>query len=346
MDQKTRDTRRKRQRRNRTVPTLLSVKRPFKAREVAFILLPVLGLGAFAWYQKRVEDVNQRGMFVSSIELMPETRGYYQHTGNTHKITVTIDHPWPRPSWWGRDSINNVSVDALQSDTQLRALRYGTKPDKSLLAGGALTTSSSKHKDFTVKGASNWAASGGFVEGHYVFTHEIPLAKVPAKEGAVTFHALYGIAGQKPIRVTRVLRKKGQTISFKPNRDPKGRIVSIKPESFHSTTAFPGNIKTDEITINFLLTRTVSGSQKPKVMITDLQLHDARSQIFKSYSTPGFHNSWGAGPDENSDVNVKESSISLNLAPTLKTTNPLVLEGVISVDDGWPILFSVRLPKR
>lgn len=73
-----------------------------------------------------------------------------------------------------------------------------------------------------------------------------------------------------------------------------------------------------------------------------MELLDGHGQILKPYSTPGFHNGWSWTPNPG----LQQPVINLYFAPALKTTNPLTLRGKVSVDDAWPIPFSLRLPPR
>jgi len=318
------------------------MKRPLKAREVALVLLPALALGGFGWYQWRVETSGKRGMFVSSVQLLLETRGSYQATGMTHRLTVTIDHPWPRPRWWGKAYTRDVTINALSSDEQLNHLILGARKEDCLMSGYALTTTASAHKEFSVEGATNWATAGIFSDGHYVFTSELPLAKVSAKEGAVTFHGTYFIWGQKPIRVTRVVRKTGEVIVFKPDRNPNGRIVSTKTNPFSKRGSTGG--QATSIT-SWVVERAIGKPDNATIVMNNIQLRDGSGRVFKIYSTRGCEFSVGVAQDA-PDPNVQQPFVEIGLSPKLKTTNPLTLSGTISIDDGWPIPFSVRLPPR
>lgn len=319
------------------------MKRPLKAREVVLVLLPALALGGFAWYQWRVETSGKRGLFVSSVQLLPETRGSYQATGMTHRLIVTIDHPWPHPSWWGRAYTRDATANALSSDEQLNHLILGARKEDCLMSGYALTTTASAHREFIVEGATNWASSNNFSDGHYVFTHEIPLAKVPDKEGAVTFHGLYRIAGQKPIRVTRVVRKAGEVIPLKPNNKPDGRVLSILAMPFPKRVGGPTGEQWADVIFSIT---SVPAGRRVSSSIGNLQLRDATGKVFKSYDTPGFSNAWGDATNRKVNDGISRPLVALRLSNSFKTTNPLTLSGTVSIDDGWPIPFSLRLPPR
>lgn len=310
------------------------MKRPLKAREVAFILLPALGLGAFAWFQTRVEGVGgprrSDGMYMASIEMHP-AKGRFQAMGQSHEMKVTIGHSWPRPAWWDAPK-NQTGVDALASNPRQWASPGLTK-EQNLSYGAVLTSTVLQNGRPVLKTLwrDNQVGLPTPQNNQYVFPHEMPLDKIPASAGEVTFRGLYLIGAQEPIRVTRVVRKAGQILPPNRDRNPHARVVSIEPRDFSQ--------------VRFVISRTSSSSEKPRVQLDDLELHDGRGQVLKPHFTPGFTYGSSAMPD-GPDINVTEPVISLFLKPALKTTDPLTLSGKICVDDGWPMPFSVRLPPR
>jgi len=323
---------------------LPAMKRPLKAREVAFVLLPALALGGFGWYQWRVEQVSDgRAMFVSSVQLLPETRGSYQATGTTHRLVGTVDHPWPRPRWWGKPYSMSAITDGLASNDDLRHVCVGVRPEECLSFGHSLTTTASGRKEYKVQGTTNWAPSNTFEDGHYIFTHELAVANAPTNQGAITFHGLYRIAGQKPIRVTRTVRKAGEVIPFKPNNKPDGRVLSILAMPFPKRMGEPTGEQWADVI--FSITSTPAG-HRVSSSIGHLQLRDAAGKVFNSYDTPGFSNAWGDATNRKVNDGISKPLVALRLSNSLKTTNPLTLSGTVSIDDGWPIPFSVRLPPR
>lgn len=328
------------------------MKRPLKIKEVAFILLPVLGLGTFAWYQQRTEQGGKPtrekgrsdGIFVSSIEVHP-ANGRFQAQGLSHELKATIDHSSPRPTWWGSWNII-TNVDPLL-DVRQQVKKWRGQPQRYLAYGAVLTTTSIKNGKPTLK--VQWRDNrigAPFINSQLIVSHEIALDKIPTSVGEVTFRGLYLIAGREPLRITRVVRKAGQVSRQPIDRNPHGRLISVKAGAFEQTTTSPANTKADQSQLDFVVSRDVPGKEKVRVFIEDIELHDAKDKIYKPYSTPGFTNSWGGPSNENSDLDVSDPAIYLELTSTLKTTNPLFVKGKVSIDDGWPIPFSVRLPNR
>ncbi|RYX85944.1 hypothetical protein EON83_04095 [bacterium] len=322
------------------------MKRPLRAREIAFILLPALGLGAFALYQRRLEQVRgprrSDGIYVSSFE-MKRAKGRFQAEGLSHEVTVTIAHSWPRPKWWG----------AWSTITNLNPLDDVSKISRTINApgvvayGAALTTTSIKNGKPIIK--QQWLDNRiGFPmrDNQIVISHPIALDKIPLSAGEVTFRGMYLIAGREPIRINRVVRKVGEKSYQPPDRNTNGRLISIQAGNFTKQQTPPTATTQDNIQIDFLSSRTFTKAEKLQIVIDDLKLHDANNKTFIPYRTPGFTVSWGGIPIEDSTLDTTKQTIWLTLAPTIKTTNPLVLKGQVNLDDGWPIPFSVRLPKR
>ncbi len=71
-------------------------------------------------------------------------------------------------------------------------------------------------------------------DNQHVFSHEMPLAKIPASAGELTFRGLYLIGAQEPMRVTRVVRKAGETIVFTPFATPNAFALRLAPSSHRS----------------------------------------------------------------------------------------------------------------
>lgn len=325
------------------------MKRPLKAREVAFILLPALGLGAFAWFQTRVEGVGgprrSDGMYMASIEMHP-AKGRFQAMGQSHEMKVTIGHSWPRPAWWDAPK-NQTGVDALASNPRQWASPGLTK-EQNLSYGAVLTSTVLQNGRPVLKTLwrDNQVGLPTPQNNQYVFPHEMPLDKIPASAGEVTFRGLYLIGAQEPIRVTRVVRKAGQILPQNCDRDPHARVVSTTAEAFYPLLSTANSVE-DSTRVDFVVIRTETGLEHPRMFIDQLELRDARGKILKADTTPGFRSTGGGGASlENTDINISKPSIGLHLKPTLKTTNPLILSGKICVDDGWPMPFSVRLPPR
>ena len=189
------------------------VKRRLRAREVAFILLPMLGLGAFAWYQRRVETVESpsptpsSNIAASGMAIRPASKPS-QATGSSHEITVKIGCSGTHPNLWGTWH-KVVNIDPLH-DVKQQKMPVGFKPQENLAYGAILTTTSVHKGKPTVK--TQWRdnsiglGSINMINNELVVSHEVPLKKIPASAGEVTFQGLYLVPGGKPVRVKCVVR--------------------------------------------------------------------------------------------------------------------------------------------
>ena len=189
------------------------VKRSLRSKEAALILLPVLGIGGFAWFQKRAEKVKTpppapSGILVASGMAIRPASKQSQQAGLSHEITVKIRCSGVHPNLWGTWH-KVVSIDPLRSVSQQK-MPVGFKPQENLAYGAVLTTTSIQKGKPVVK--NQWrdsnAGLGGIsmINNELVVSHQVPLKKVPASAGEVTFQGLYLVPGGKPVRVKCVVR--------------------------------------------------------------------------------------------------------------------------------------------
>lgn len=326
------------------------MKRPLKAHEVAFVLIPALGLGGFAWYQKRVEQVSgpdSREMFVSSVELLPATSQAVSQ-GTSHTLSISIDHPWPKPSWWARGQEVNHEVDALSPTARRGPLSFGRRGTQELAffsSGGALTwMHNGKPERIHIPGTSGYGY-GRWKDGRCVFTHSLSLQNVPANLGELTFHGLYLVGAQPPIRITRVIRKAGEVLPFNHDRSPGGKILSIHAPPFKAMM-WSNAPATDETRISILISHPLRpDGQRASASDTDLQLLDAQGRAIK-FDQKKVTQGWSAPDPKNITPTTTERVIWLSIDRTVFLPQPLTLRGQVVIDDHWPIPFSVRLPSR
>ena len=93
------------------------MRQRFRAREL-WLLVPFLLIGAAAFYwgqQEKVEALKPQGMFVSDFRVEPAP-GAQQEVGMSHRVTVTVSHSLPKPTWWGGPVTTFATIDALQAD--------------------------------------------------------------------------------------------------------------------------------------------------------------------------------------------------------------------------------------
>lgn len=323
--------------------------RHLSSREIALVLVPSLLLGGFAWYQHRIEQISgpgAHGIFISNFEVVPETKGLYQSRGITHHIVFTVDHPWPRPRWWGMQDASKgvcrVLRDPLQPNgdklTRSRPSSLAFDPENTILFGGAVTTANGStlhtwsHPDF----------AGTFENGHYVFDFKTNLTKIPLEAGAVTYHGLCRIAGDKSLRVDRVIREVGQKTQAIA-KDTAGATLSVTAKPFMTFSNSPDS----ECEVNFLISHPVTENGKGiSVEDYDYYITDAKGKRMKIENIDGKPIIYGGGQTSQVSPTQSKYYIGISITPLCTSPEPLTLSGKISVNEHWPIPFSVRLPKR
>ncbi|RYX85943.1 hypothetical protein EON83_04090 [bacterium] len=322
------------------------MKRPLTRKEVSLILLPTLGMGAFAWYLHRVDEAGTHGMVISNFGISPETRGYEQSRGVTHRITFTVDHPWPRPRWWGTQSefngVSRLNADPLRSDGDKLPTPQGVtiEPENTILFGAALTTPAQK-KNFHVWPRSETTST--FENGHYVFLFKANLAQIPPQAGAVTYHGLCRIAGQQSLRVDKVIRPQGQKTQLSLNKDTGNAKITVSTRPFITFTNAPDSV----YYVDFLVSHPpTSDNREVSISDCDYVIVDGKGQRTKINLGQIGPINYVAGQISRQSPTQTKYYIAIYVGPKYKSAEPLTLSGKISVDEHWPIPFSVRLPKR
>ncbi len=330
------------------------MKRPLKAREIAFVLLPALGLGGFAWYQWRVEQVSSpqsNELFVSSVAVTPNS-AYSVFEGRSHTLTVSITHPWPRPKWWGRGYESNSVLNPLAPHPQpsqnnpyplMRRDQFAF-----LASGGALTyQSNGQRKRIALAQKTHYSGYGQWGNGDCVFTHSLDLEKVPMSYGALTFHGIYFVNGQGPVRITRVVRAAGEHLVFNHSRNTNGSLIFARAAPFEAL--FYTKPPVDQCVVTVRFSHPARADGKP----TDLSLSDSYVELLDAtrnvvkFDQTKVTLAWRGDDDKFPNTPTQSARVMMvEIDRTLALRQPLTLHGKAFINGGWPIPFSVKLPPR
>lgn len=332
------------------------MKTRLSGREIALITLPTLAIAAFAFYLMRVEAVSAPGgshAFVSKVELQTAS-GLSMSGGTSHYLIVMVEHPWPRPKWWGKGETANAVVDAFTvAQAAPKQSRYrGERPGQFfyVASGGALTwekkgkrhrfePQSSTSYQTELMGHGRWDG-----EGRMVFRHSLPLQDVSIGDEALTFHGLYFLEGQKPLRLSRVIKERGKPLKWNRSRDTGGKLQTLKATPFKAML-WSNSPHEDRCDISIVVSHALRENGKaPDISEFDLEIIDGRGQNLKIdqrniiLAYPG--------SEHKNTATTTEHPFIINIKRNYATQEPLTLRGKIRVDENWPILFSLKLPPR
>ena len=294
-------------------------------------------------------------MFVSDFKVEPAP-GYYQEKGMSHRVTVTISHPWPRPKWWGTSFHRQLRLDPLNPE-KLNALPPNAKRENLFEDGAVFTLADSSQAVVWPRGGSAMGTWPAFDGANCVMEYYINADQLPASPKAITFHGLYRFAGSAPLDVTQVLRKKGQTLPTKANRDAGAQLLSIDALPFYKSSSYPvgkAPIASDNCSIYFLVRQT-SGDQsaqhKPNLNVYDLLVRDEKGKNYTDYKPKGFNFGYGGAiSDQQLQAQLRPDEtltfVDVSIEQATPTSGELTFSGKISVDEHWPIPFKVQLPPR
>ncbi len=338
------------------------MKSRFKAREL-WLFAPFLLIMAGAFYWQRIERItgpNGRAMYVSDVTI-DAAPGRYQKFGWSHRVTVTISHPWPRPKWWGQNSNYGTFIEPLYYTKLKPAQRKALAPNVRAQGEAITYLKAGKPEELDSKfgGSLNDFRFDGT---NYVSVDYFDLNNVPQKWGALTLHGAYAIAGQPILAFQREIRKAGKSLAIPLNKNPGAQLVSIDASEFYAstTTRFAGKPRPREtcslrFVVRDLVGREVQG-EKSNLIVTDVEVRDETGKKFHCDKTAGLEGNHGAKDDEQmqayqallKSLPSDESPLfyALDFAPTLQTKGRLTVRGQISMDDRWPIFFQVKLPPR
>ncbi len=331
------------------------MRQRFKAREL-WLFLPIVLVGALAWYWGRVEQAsgpNGRGMYVSDfkVEAAP---GYFQEKGYSNRVVVTISHFWPRPKWWGGDFQRRIDLDPLHPEEQ-GAGAFGLKREQTLASGGALTI----ERDGKIvawpaksRAMNAWPKFDGT---NYVFSYYVRRDELSKEPQAVTFRGLYRIGPSPLLPLTRAFRKAGQTLPVPPDKNPGARLVSVDAMPFLAmpTRNSKGLLTTEITSFVFFILRptepTLNSNGVPDVRFYDLQVRDESGKIYLDQKPVGFGLGFG-GPLDRDKAQLKPDEIlnitSVHIDTAIPISGRLTLRGKVSLDEHWPVVFKVQLPPR
>lgn len=322
-------------------------------KEIFIVLFPSIILLGWGLYLLQVERVSAPGasrMYISNIQFVPAS-GLSNSQGTSHRITVTIDHPWPRPKWWGRGTVNSIAVDALATHQgEINYRHFNTKWGQMLYtaAGGAITWTEHQKQHLEPKDTSAHFLFGGgtWNNDKLVFSHPLPLQDLPAssQQKTLTFQGLYYIEGQKPLHVTHVIRKAGEQMLWNRSHDTGGELVSIQAKPFVSWEYINSQWE-DSSDVTIKVSHPASAKDEPVVLYDyDWELVDARGHVLKADQKNIIIAYSGTPPVSTPMTTGKD--IKLRIKRAFVPLEPLTLHGKVSINNQWPISLSVRLPLR
>lgn len=321
------------------------------------MLLPVVGFVGVAYYWSRIEQVSPPrggGMFVERVKLITAS-GRSREAGASHSLVVTVDHLSPKPRFWGNPFQLHGGLRSFQKPIHLRVSVKGVKPDDCIASlGEVIWAHDGKREVILQNGRSVIDRGGDYQKGKYVFVQDLDLQKI-GPEGEVTFHGAYVVAGRPALEIRRVIRKAAEKLTFDGSRYTCGNVVSVTAGNWmtinSSVPSRAGGFKTMTEDVVAVAVR-VRQSRKPIVhpkrfpLVYDVEIVDGKGRVHP-YFKGGFTT---MGTSLGDAQNLPPEQVELKITPTLaanfKPTNPLTLRGKVSIDDNWPIPFSVRLQKH
>lgn len=311
------------------------------------LLLPVLVFVGGAFYWRRVEKVsalNGSEMFIEKVELKTAL-GRSRESGSSHVLMVTIDHPWPKPRFWNHCCNISGGLNSLKKPLKIESLIRGSKPEDYIAAQGELIWNhEGKSEVLKRDGRPLVYGDGGFKDGKYVFGHSLALQNV-GPQGEIVFHGAYIVAGRPALEIRRVIRKKGEVLAFDSSRNTGGTIVSITPQQWIS----PSNVKRNYADVVFHIRRPEmpADGKRRGALIYACELVDGKGRVYEAYTgNDSFIVAWGDGDNENLPLNEVNSRVVPTLNGNFNPPGPLTLRGKVSIDDNWPIPFSIKLLPR
>lgn len=338
----------------------------FKAKELLFLLLPVLGFAGFAFYLTRAGSgasgglgmfggkMFSRGPYIESVKF--ETAlGDKREQGFSHTVTVTLNHSWPKPAHW-----NNCCAVYQIYDAFDRPL----PTTKSLLAptyvnrAAALGETVWKHEGkSSVIGQKQTGGVYGRLEqqgGRFTFTRNLALQNA-GTQGSIELNDTYIIAGQEVINLHKVLRKVGDKLPFDTSRITGGTLLSASANSWQGGTntstpigsKIPKTTNTDGLDIDLKIQcpRSANGTV-PGFNIYDVKLVDGKGRVYSPVTSNFLLFSPKAPVEEPPSGKYQLSPhITLGTGSGFRPLNPLTLSGKVSIDHQWPLPFSIKLPR-
>ena len=324
------------------------MRQRFKAREL-WLFAPFLLIIAGALYWARVEQVsgpNGSLMHVSEVKV-EAAPGYWQEKGMSHRVTVTISHPWPRPKWWGQHFYYRQIEGVLHPETA-RLSALVRDPIQAVATGESFTV---VRDGKTVQLPTEYIGEYPDFEfdgTNYVSANYLNLSALPQSWGAVDIYGLYRIAGEPQLSLKRQIWESGGTLKVTPDKNPHAQLIKTTIEPFYILKS--GNTLYDSCSINFFVRHfDVPVGQSADFRIYDVELHDKNGKIYRDvgssiFGVTQFVPVVAEGTKLREDEDAKGLSISINRFFAL--TDDLKIKGKISADDHWPLSFEVKLPPR
>lgn len=329
------------------------MRQRFKAREL-WLLAPFLLIGALAFYWARIEKVeppNAQGIYVSDFVVEP-TSGKWQSDGFSHQVTVKLSYKGTRPEWWGNPVSLQTTIGPFA--TNYRAAREGKHDPAHTLAFGSTLTYQREGKSVAWAPEGRvYSFSGGFVDEHYVFVHQVSLAQAPPDLGAVGFRGLYVIGEQDPLVVTRPLRKAGETIALPKIEGAGIKLLSVDATGFFEMEGVGAGGK-KQITDVCYLRFTVrdfdappASEELPQWGWSNPKLADETGKPLETYTGKGLSLGWtGDAQDQKSLDGRRTGVLRVEVEQDYELEGRVICQGKISIGQSKPVEFKVTLPPR
>ena len=329
------------------------MKPQFKAREL-WLLAPFLFIIAGAWYwarQERIEPPNAQGITVSDFKVEPSP-GFWQAKGFSHQVTVALFYKGSRPKWWGNATKYKNPVGAF--DTKNFYVGPGqTDPSHALAFGSTLTYRRDGKTLAWAPPQQEITLDERFVDDHYLFVHQVSLARAPQKLGEIGFRGLYVISGQEPFVVNRTLRDAGEIVLAPTTAGAGTRLLRVDATPFFAMNGFghSGKKQTNDTCHVRLTMRDFdappAGKELPALMFSEIELGDESAKKLQTNAGNGID--WGVSEDGKSQKPLdgqRQGVLFVEVAPNYKTLGRLKLRGKVSIGEREPVAFEVTLPPR
>jgi hypothetical protein len=191
-----------------------------RSRELVLMGLPVLALAAVALVLRNKSGQAKpalplgANLVVESIKAEPLESAADVAEGFSDRVTVVLDHihAGPPPSWWGANPAT-MTGDVNIDPTDAKAFWQYAKPGRWRVGGCLTFREGAVERKFVHGNLSPVGMRSPFWDaklGRYILTFDLPLSRVPAKVGEVTFRGVVGANLDAVTPFSLVIRKAGE----------------------------------------------------------------------------------------------------------------------------------------
>ncbi|MBV9470025.1 MAG: hypothetical protein JO316_17240 [Abitibacteriaceae bacterium] len=170
------------------------------------MLLPVVALAALG--VSRYHPPGRTDLYVEEIKLEPVTPSEVE-AGFSYKVAVVLNHPWPKPAWWGPSAVGSLTfIDPLQD----AGTTHEARPSYWRIGGGLIYQKAGRPQRFLghdhLGGVQYYTTS--YENGRLVMHWLLALHQVPDQLGAITFLAAMGRDFMPAQSASLIVRQAGQ----------------------------------------------------------------------------------------------------------------------------------------